>query len=314
VAEYNASNTLVRRYVHGPGADAPVVWYEGASTSDRRFLHANDQGSIIAVSNSSGATIETQAYGPYGEPQKLTGSRFRYTGQILISELGIYHYKARAYAPKWGRFFQTDPIGYEGGDLNIYAYVGNDPVNNTDPTGTQLFNFNTPRQDPDTRAIKSGYLQQAAEQFATYVKGAYATTAAALGIPVATAAMTSPTFIAATTIALDVQALKDGMPTAAKGAPGLANEIGILRDAARGKGNFGLGSTTAQDAARLGDSWFGKGYTVASDGKTLIGRDGLRQFRPPSVKPRLGTTQANFEQRFQPTGQWQGNGHLDIVP
>ena len=93
----------------------------------------------------------------------------------------------------------------------------------------------------------------------------------------------------------------------------LGNEIGILRDAARGKGNFGLGSATAQDVGGLGESWVSNGYTVASDGKTLISADGLRQFRPPSLKPRLGSTQANFEQRFQLTGQWQGNGHLDIV-
>ncbi len=100
----------------------------------------------------------------------------------------------------------------------------------------------------------------------------------------------------------------------AERAPSHANEIGILRDAARGKGNFGLGSATAQDAARLGEAWVGKGYKVASDGKTLISADGLKQYRPPSFKPRLGITQANFEQRFKDAGQWQGNGHLDIVP
>ncbi len=99
---------------------------------------------------------------------------------------------------------------------------------------------------------------------------------------------------------------------AAKGASGLANEIGIMRAAAAGKGNFGLGSASASDAMRLGRSWVGDGYKVASDGKTLISSDGLRQFRPPSVKPTLNKTQANFEQRWEPSGQWQGNGHLDI--
>jgi hypothetical protein len=47
---------------------------------------------------------------------------------------GLYYYRARMYSPTWGRFLQPDPIGYAGG-ANLYAYVNNDPVNNTDPQG-----------------------------------------------------------------------------------------------------------------------------------------------------------------------------------
>ncbi len=65
----------------------------------------------------------------------------------------------------------------------------------------------------------------------------------------------------------------------------------------------------------MGKAWVRPGYTVASDGKTLVSADKLRQYRPPSYKPNLGKTQANFERRFdgQKTKRWQSNAHLDIV-
>ena len=52
----------------------------------------------------------------------------------MLPEAQLYHYTARAYDPALGRFAQTDPAGYAS-DINPYAYVGNDPVNGTDPSG-----------------------------------------------------------------------------------------------------------------------------------------------------------------------------------
>jgi RHS repeat-associated protein len=134
IAEYDASGNLQRRYVHGAGIDEPLVWYEGTDMSDRRWLTADERGSVIAATNASGSLTAVYTYDEYGIPGEGNEGRFQYTGQKWIEAIGLYDYKSRFYAPNHGRFLQTDRIGYSGG-LNLYAYVVGDPVNLIDPFG-----------------------------------------------------------------------------------------------------------------------------------------------------------------------------------
>ncbi len=140
VAQYDGAGNLLRRYVHGSGVDNPVIWFEGAAltTASASLLIADRQGSIIATTNAAGSVTNTYTYDPYGNPSSWSVPGFGYTGQLALSQAQLWHYKARAYDPGSGRFLQTDPIG-QADDPNLYAYVGDDPTDKTDPTGTESY-------------------------------------------------------------------------------------------------------------------------------------------------------------------------------
>jgi RHS repeat-associated protein len=135
-------NAEATKYVHGPGIDEPL-----AMTRDNEvyFFHADGLGSVVALTDKRQHVVETYEYDSFGnlkqdfnQPMQL----FTYTGRIFDIETGLLDYRARTYDQTLGRFHQKDPIGFKGGDINLYGYVQNNPVNLTDPTGLAPWNGN----------------------------------------------------------------------------------------------------------------------------------------------------------------------------
>jgi RHS repeat-associated protein len=104
----------------------------GQSGETCYYYHYDGLGSVVALSNSSGNTIQTYEYSVYGQvaasDPNLTNP-FMFTGRRFDFETGLYYYRARYYNPYIGRFLQTDPVGYG------YAYCSNNPLSYIDPFG-----------------------------------------------------------------------------------------------------------------------------------------------------------------------------------
>lgn len=137
VAEYNGGGNIVARHIPGPSLDDVIASWDLSSTSTIRLWPlADERGSVLTRSDSSGVAYVINRYDEYGVPAPGNAGRFQYTGQAWLAEAGAYHYRARTYLPEIGRFLQTDPIGYAAG-ANVYAYVRGDPVNLVDALGLQ---------------------------------------------------------------------------------------------------------------------------------------------------------------------------------
>jgi len=152
IADYpvgGAATTPTFRYVYASYIDEPVVRKGPTSTSTTHFYHRNQQYSVSAVTTSTGAVAERYAYSAYGQPTILNASgaaigsstinnRYTYTGREWDSTVGLYHFRARWMSPSAGRFLSRDPMGFDGGSLNIHEYCHSKPFIYIDPTGMQL--------------------------------------------------------------------------------------------------------------------------------------------------------------------------------
>ena len=142
IAEYDGSGNMLRRYISGPAVNDNIAMVDCRGVSGcagsgvvKTYFHVDKLGSVVAMSDANGNLAEgPYAYDPYGNGASTAGVPFKFTGQRIDPETGLYYYRARYYAPAFGRFLQTDPVAYAD-DLDLYSYVGDDPTDRIDPTG-----------------------------------------------------------------------------------------------------------------------------------------------------------------------------------
>jgi len=148
--ESDEANTLIARYTHGAGIDEPLIMERDLDasgvfeTGEVSFYHADGLGSVAELTDSAGAMAQAYTYDSFGQIVDEVGTLenpYTYTGREFDGETGLYFYRARFYDDQIGRFLSEDPIGFRGGDTNLYSYVFNNPTTLVDPSGQSVSGF-----------------------------------------------------------------------------------------------------------------------------------------------------------------------------
>jgi RHS repeat-associated protein len=139
--EANASNAIEAVHTLEPA-------YYGNQVSQRRsgvtsYYHFDAHGSTIDLTGAAGTATDSYLYRAFGDLVTSSGTTvnpYQYGGRkgyIYDSDLFNFQVRARRYDPDMGRWWSRDPIGFAGGDANLYRYVGNGPLVGSDPSGTE---------------------------------------------------------------------------------------------------------------------------------------------------------------------------------
>jgi len=134
IIQEKQNGNVTANYVRTLNIDEPLARVKSDGTVRHYVVDA--LGSVIALTDENGIVMTTYTYDPFGNVTvtgQATDNPFQYTGRENDGT-GLYYYRARYYSPEFQRFISEDPIGIKGG-INKFAYVGNNPVNFTDPFG-----------------------------------------------------------------------------------------------------------------------------------------------------------------------------------
>jgi RHS repeat-associated protein len=137
VLEYNGSNTLTHRYVHGPDVDQILA--DEDATNAILWPFADNLGTVRDLVNSNGTVQNHIKYESFGKVTSESNSSvnhlYAFTGRERDEETGLQYHRARYYDPLTGKWISEDPSSFDGGDANLSRYVENSPTNYVDPNG-----------------------------------------------------------------------------------------------------------------------------------------------------------------------------------
>jgi RHS repeat-associated protein len=140
VERYDDNTYVDRQFAYADGIDEVVLLRSGDYYGqDIKAVVSDHLGSVVAYCSATGTKLVDGDYAPFGGPAVGANNgvlgMLGFTGREYDINTGLYYYRNRWYSPDLGRFLEPDPIGLAGWDLNLYRYVGNQPMDWVDPFG-----------------------------------------------------------------------------------------------------------------------------------------------------------------------------------
>jgi len=135
--ELDGAGNIVANLLTGLGLDE---FFTRSGNPGNRTLLGDALGSTLALADDSGIIQTPYTYEPFGTGAATGQSNpntYQYTGRENDGT-GLYYYRARYYSPSHQRFISEDPIGFRGGDVNLYSYVLGNPIQLIDPQGLDV--------------------------------------------------------------------------------------------------------------------------------------------------------------------------------